>query len=1067
MTQAYIVHPDAVRGDALCEALKVQNIDATLYERGAPLLLAAPREIILYSNATPDIDALHFCRLARSIAYPHLNHAHIIVLGSGLPVECLNETKTAPPSLCSDSLPADTVAMMAAALPAAQRPAYPSEINPEQYRSMVERSPDIIARYDRQYRLRYINGAIQKYGMSPQQFMGKSLHELDMPLELCDFLEREIRTVFESGNTRRTRFTCGEGESGRLFDWQLIPETDEEGVIVFVMGIARDMTEVLRALEARQAQETLFEQMVRQAPYPTIVADKEGTINLIGQSALSLFEAHRPDEVEGVVNLHTHPLIDALGLTEDVAKAYAGQHVESEEIDISALGIVGMGFEGDFSPDVMRVDIFPVRNTAGDILQCVVIFVDITERKQAETQLRQRLAVENALAQMSMSLMLGEQTDFSHILGILGSLFDACRAYIFTFRDDGKYMDNTWEWTAPGVSEQKENLQNMPCAEYNWIISQVLANTPVLIPEVAALDSEARQDRESLQAQQVQSLLIVPLFSKTSGVMGFVGVDDTRKTRRWTEDQVVLLRLTADIIARDLERRHHEAALRESERRFRDILENVNLISLILDVNGHISFCNTFMLDLCGYTLDEVIGRDYFDIFIPPDERKVLRVLFFEGLGTRSFPVHYEYPILTRDGALRLVVWDNTILYDHRGSMAGLASIGRDVTEHRQLEEHYRRVQKMESVGRLAGGVAHDLNNLLAPIIGYCDMLLDELDSETEHHENIRHILNAAERARDLTHQLLAFGRKQVLQLQLININTLVKSLHEVLRRTIPENIEVLTFLTEDIHAVKADRSQVEQVILNLVVNAQSAMPKGGTLTIETANIVLDAEYAATHVGVSPGPHVLLIISDTGVGMNAATLERVFEPFYSTKSDGQGSGLGLATVYGIVKQHGGHIWVYSEPDQGTSFKIYFPTEGLPPETGGDEEATTPTVGGKEAILVVEDNELVRVLAQQVLTKFGYTAYAAESPRQALALLANSDLHIDMLLSDVVMPEMNGKELYQKIIADRPGLKVLYMSGHTENVIAHQGILDTDVPFIPKPFNVRTLLAEIRKVLGGA
>ncbi len=589
----------------------------------------------------------------------------------------------------------------------------------------------------------------------------------------------------------------------------------------------------------------------------------------------------------------------------------------------------------------------------------------------------------------------------------------------------------------------------------------------MLIPEVAALDSEARQDRESLQAQQVQSLLIVPLFSKTSGVMGFVGVDDTRKTRRWTEDQVVLLRLAADIIARDLERRHHEAALRESERRFRDILENVNLISLILDVNGHISFCNTFMLDLCGYTLDEVIGRDYFDIFIPPDERKVLRVLFFEGLGTRSFPVHYEYPILTRDGALRLVVWDNTILYDHRGSMAGLASIGRDVTEHRQLEEHYRRVQKMESVGRLAGGVAHDLNNLLAPIIGYCDMLLDELDSETEHHENIRHILNAAERARDLTHQLLAFGRKQVLQLQLININTLVKSLHEVLRRTIPENIEVLTFLTEDIHAVKADRSQVEQVILNLVVNAQSAMPKGGTLTIETANIVLDAEYAATHVGVSPGPHVLLIISDTGVGMNAATLERVFEPFYSTKSDGQGSGLGLATVYGIVKQHGGHIWVYSEPDQGTSFKIYFPTEGLPPETGGDEEATTPTVGGKEAILVVEDNELVRVLAQQVLTKFGYTAYAAESPRQALALLANSDLHIDMLLSDVVMPEMNGKELYQKIIADRPGLKVLYMSGHTENVIAHQGILDTDVPFIPKPFNVRTLLAEIRKVLGGA
>jgi CheY-like chemotaxis protein len=372
----------------------------------------------------------------------------------------------------------------------------------------------------------------------------------------------------------------------------------------------------------------------------------------------------------------------------------------------------------------------------------------------------------------------------------------------------------------------------------------------------------------------------------------------------------------------------------------------------------------------------------------------------------------------------------------------------------------------MESVGRLAGGVAHDLNNLLAPIIGYCDMLLDELDSKTEHHENVGHILTAAERARDLTHQLLAFGRKQVLQLQLLDINTLVRSLHEVLRRTIPENIEVLTFLTEDIHAVKADRSQLEQVILNLVVNAQTAMPTGGTLTIETGNVVLDEEYAATHVGVSPGRHVLLIISDTSVGMDAATLERVFEPFFSTKSEGQGSGLGLATVYGIVKQHNGHIWVYSERHQGTTFKIYFPTEGIPPQTEGEKEATAPAVGGKEAILVVEDNELVRALAQQVLTKFGYTAYVAESPRQALQLLADPHLHIDMLLSDVVMPEMNGKELYHKIIADRPGLKVLYMSGHTENVIAHQGILDTDVPFISKPFNVRTLLAAIRKVLSG-
>ena len=387
----------------------------------------------------------------------------------------------------------------------------------------------------------------------------------------------------------------------------------------------------------------------------------------------------------------------------------------------------------------------------------------------------------------------------------------------------------------------------------------------------------------------------------------------------------------------------------------------------------------------------------------------------------------------------------------------------RNEKERIGLEEQLRQAQKVEAIGRLAGGVAHDLNNMLCPILSYAQMLTDDLNSGDERREYSVEILNAGVRARDLVRQLLAFSRKQIITLKPIDINQVVKGIEKMLLRTIPEDIQLEKRLFENIHPVLADIGQIEQILLNLTVNSADAMLDGGLLTIETGLADLDDEYAKMHPDVTPGQYVMLSVSDTGSGMDAVTLSHVFEPFFSTKGE-KGTGLGLATVYGIVKQHNGNVWVYSEPDMGTTFKIYLPVAS----EVTDEKETVKQMKfvrkGVETVLLVEDNEQVRHLGRAILERQGYTVLEAQSGEDALAILASHDGTVHLLLTDVVMPGMNGKELYQRAAQRHPHLKVLFMSGYTDDIIAHRGVLKKGIQLIQKPFSVEGLAAKVRDVL---
>ncbi|MBM4329406.1 MAG: response regulator [Deltaproteobacteria bacterium] len=398
------------------------------------------------------------------------------------------------------------------------------------------------------------------------------------------------------------------------------------------------------------------------------------------------------------------------------------------------------------------------------------------------------------------------------------------------------------------------------------------------------------------------------------------------------------------------------------------------------------------------------------------------------------------------------------------GQLKGVIEYVRDVTDHKRLEEELRQAVKMEAVGRLAGGVAHDFNNLLTAIMGYSSMLGSQIGKEGAGYDKLVQIKKAAQRAAQLTKQLLAFSRRQLLEMKVINLNELLQDLQAMLSRMIGEQIDLVTVLDPSAGNVKADPAQIGQLVLNLVVNARDAMPKGGTLTIETANTFVDQAYARAASEVKPGNYVMLSVTDTGHGMDAETLSRCFEPFFTSKEKGAGTGLGLATAYGIVRQHEGHISVHSEPGKGTTFRIHLPRvmeeSTKDPYPSGVHEKT----GGTESILLVEDEESVRDVASEALETLGYHVLQASSAEEAITISTDHPGQIDLLLADVILPKMDGRSLFSSLVASRPEMKVLYMSGYTEDYIVHHGVLDPEISFLSKPFTLDALAARVREKL---
>jgi len=516
------------------------------------------------------------------------------------------------------------------------------------------------------------------------------------------------------------------------------------------------------------------------------------------------------------------------------------------------------------------------------------------------------------------------------------------------------------------------------------------------------------------------------------------------------------------------ERKRIEEVLRESEERYRTLFEGSKDAVYITGQEGKFIGVNPAFLELFGYSKEELNLLSAQDTYINPLDRYRFR----QEIEQKGFVRDYEVKLRKKDGTEIDCLLTSSIRRDNDGSIMGYQGIIRDITAHKRseqemaaLQEQFRQSQKMEAVGRLGGGIAHDFNNLLTIIKGYSQLSLLDLKENDPLWGNIQEIQKATQRATDLTRQLLAFSRRQILDLKVLDLNTLLKDLDKMLRRIIGEDIELTTLLTENLGRAKIDPGQFEQMILNLAVNARDAMPSGGKLTIETANVVLDGEYARTHVSVTPGPYVRLSVSDTGVGIPLKVKEKVFEPFFTTKEKGKGTGLGLSTTYGIVKQSGGNIWVYSEPAHGTTFKIYLPRveEDLDTLHGRDETDFLPK--GSETVLLVEDEPPVRDLALRLLNQQGYKVLEAGNGEEALRVVQEHiGEKIHLLLTDVVMPQMGGKELADQLKLLRPDVKVLYTSGYTDDAIVHHGVLEPGTHFLQKPFSPVALAQKVREVL---
>jgi two-component system, cell cycle sensor histidine kinase and response regulator CckA len=484
------------------------------------------------------------------------------------------------------------------------------------------------------------------------------------------------------------------------------------------------------------------------------------------------------------------------------------------------------------------------------------------------------------------------------------------------------------------------------------------------------------------------------------------------------------------------------------------ILAEAAFEALGITENGRIVDGNARFEELLRAPLHELVGRSVFD-FIPVEYRREMAERLQRGLTDP-----YDHELVLADGA-RIPVEAQAKTVSVAGRSIRVTAL-RDISQRKRMEEEVRRGLRMESVGRLAGGVAHDFNNLLTVILSVVKVMSEAPRPETDVND-LRQIEAAAERAAQLTSHLLAFARKQITEPKVIDINALVQGIDALLRRLIGEHIALKTVCQEGLGAVRVDPTQVEQVVMNLAINARDAMPGGGTLTIETKNVELGADYAATHPEVSPGEYVMIGVSDTGDGMDAATLARVFEPFFTTKEQGRGSGLGLATCYGIVKQGGGSIWAYSEPGHGSTFKVYLPRVRAA-LSGREVRAVAVSPSGNETLLLVEDDELVRRIAARILTSHGYRVVLAVDGAEALSRFDELEGKIDALITDVVLPKVSAKELVAALRLKKPDLRVLYTSGYTENTVVHQGVVDADVNFLGKPYLPADLTRAVRAVL---
>ncbi len=679
----------------------------------------------------------------------------------------------------------------------------------------------------------------------------------------------------------------------------------------------------------------------------------------------------------------------------------------------------------------------------------VATAVDITERKKAEQ-------LQSALYRIAEETSAAGELDalYRFIHRIVADLMHAENFYIALYDEKNAMLSFPYFVDEEDPTPQRKML-GKGLTEYVLRTGQPLLATPSVFEDLIA-----RGEVEAIGAPSLD-WLGVPLMISDKAI-GVLVVQTYRENIRYRQTEKDILTFVSQHVATAIEHKRSEDQLRQSEARYRSLVQSAVYGIYRSTVEGNFLAVNPALIAMLGYQSEEEmlalsIGRD---VYLEALERDHFMA---ESLDLRRWE-GVEVKWKRKDGKSITVRLSGRLVTDEGGEPAYIEGIVEDVTERRMLEQQLRQSQKMEAVGRLAGGVAHDFNNLLTVIRGYTEILLGDLPTGDPRGSELEEIMKASDRAGALTRQLLAFSRQQVLAPKVLNLNTIVLNMHNLLRRLLGEDVDLQTVLDPELGHVKADPSQIEQVLMNLAVNARDAMPMGGRLTVETANVDLAENWGRDIINAKPGPYVMIAMSDSGAGMDEATKARVFEPFFTTKEQGKGTGLGLSTAYGIVKQSDGYISVYSEVGIGSTFKVYLPRMDSQRDPAVSQLSTPATDRGTETVLLVEDEEGVRKLVLGILQRQGYQVLEATSGEEALEMVHEHNGKIDLLLSDVVLVGMSGRELSERMRIQMPTLKVIYMSGYTDDAIVRHGVLTESADFLQKPFSSDNLLRKVRGVL---
>jgi two-component system, cell cycle sensor histidine kinase and response regulator CckA len=782
-----------------------------------------------------------------------------------------------------------------------------------------------------------------------------------------------------------------------------------------VEELERESFERKRAEEKLRYQKRRLEALIEYSSLAIVTLDEGHNIISCNQDFEELFHFKESDIVGRNLDelIASHEYIeDAISYTKETlrGKAIHGsgkrQRKDGEYIDVEFIGV----------PIIID----------GKLIGAYGIYQDISERKRAEEALkisRQRLT----------------------------QIFDFLPDATFAIDKDGKVI--AWNKAIEDMTGIKaEDI--MGKGNYEYAIPFYGNKRPVLIDLVGKWNEEIKQKYQYVKKEDEF------LFSETYDPLVKPGGFLWNKACRLYDSNGEVIGAIESI--RDItETKRAEEALRKSEEHYRSIFEDSRDAIYITTRDGKFIDANQSALDLFGYSREEMESVNALQLYVHPGDADR-----FQGeIEKKGFLRDYEVTFRKKDGTELDCLLNTSLRRANDGSILGYQGIIRDMTEQRKLEAQFRQSQKMEAIGTLAGGVAHDFNNLLTTIIGNADLGLMDMGKDHPLRGSIEDIKKAANSAASLTRQLLAFSRKQVIKPEVLDLNEVITVTKKMLKRLMGEDVELSTVLEPEPWKVHADRGQVEQVIMNLTVNARDAMPQGGQLTVETANIDLDEDYFRKHgIEEQPGSYVMLSVNDTGIGMDKETQSHIFEPFFTSKGIGKGTGLGLSTVYGIVKQNNGFVWTYSEPGQGTTFKIYLPKakKDVEPEKKG----RTPVIklDGSETVLIVEDDDSLRKLAKRSLQPHGYRILAAENGEDALRVSKENEGPIDLLITDVVMPKMGGKEVAERLQPLYPNMKVIYMSGYTDGTIVNHGVLAPGLNFFEKPFSPEGLARKVREVL---